>query len=43
VIKLFKRFWNWLRFGKVTSEVKSVDGGFISEIAYYDRKGRVIG
>lgn len=38
-----KRFWRWLRFGRITSTVKSIDGGVVSEEAYYGRRGRLIG
>lgn len=33
----------WVRFGTVTIEVMSIDGGRASEIAYKDRWGRVVG
>lgn len=42
-MKIIKRFWNWVRFGKVRSKVVSVDGGVVSEVAYYDRNGLVCG
>lgn len=38
-----KRFWYWLRFGKVRAEVRSVDGGVASEIAYIGRNNKIVG
>lgn len=43
MMKLIRRLKNYLRFGKIRSEIKSYDGGYVSEIAYYDKKGRMIG
>ena len=40
---MLKCIYLYLRFGKITSEVKSVDGGVVSEIAYFGRGGRMIG
>jgi hypothetical protein len=37
------RSWTWVRFGKITETVKSVDGGVVSEIEYRGRSGKVIG
>lgn len=36
-------FWFKILYGTITSEVKSIDGGHISEIAYKDRNGIIIG
>lgn len=38
-----RRSWTWVRFGKITETVKSVDGGVVSEIEYRGRNGKVIG
>lgn len=38
-----KKLWQWIQFGKITSEVKSVDGGHVSEVAYYGRNGVLVG
>ncbi len=40
---MFKRWWQWIRFGEISEQVKSIDGGCASEIAYYDRFGRMVG
>lgn len=37
------KLYEWLRFGKITEHVKSVDGGVASEIEYRDSKGKPIG
>lgn len=42
-MRAIRRFWNWLRFGKVREEVRSIDGGVVSEIAIFDRRGRMVG
>jgi hypothetical protein len=33
----------WLRFGRITEKVISVDGGVASEVAYIGRFGRIVG
>ncbi len=38
-----RRLLNWIRFGSITSEIKSIDGGVVSERAYYGRGGVMIG
>lgn len=38
-----RALWFWVRFGKVRQEVRSVDGGIPSEVAYLDRKGQLVG
>lgn len=43
MFRKIKRFIQWIRFGKITSEIKSVDGGFVSEEAFYGRNGKIIG
>ncbi|MGD9678129.1 MAG: hypothetical protein AB7V16_07165 [Vulcanibacillus sp.] len=42
-IKYFNNFIDWLYFGKVTSKVKSWDGGCESEIEYRGRNNKIIG
>lgn len=38
-----RRFWVWLRFGTIREEVRSVDGGVASEVAFIGRFNRVVG
>ena len=38
-----RRFWQWLRFGNVRADVRSIDGGAVSEVAYIGRFGRIVG
>ena len=42
-MQTMKRFWYWLRFGKVRAETRSVDGGVASEVAYIGRGGKIVG
>lgn len=42
-MKTFKLFWQWLRFGKITSRVVCVDCGVASEIAYHGRNNKIVG
>jgi hypothetical protein len=42
-MRFIRRVRNYLRFGKIRSEIKSYDNGHVSEIAYYDRKGKMVG
>lgn len=37
------RSWIWVRFGKVRNEIKDTINGIPCEIAFYGRKGRMIG
>lgn len=41
--RTIKKIMMRIRFGKITEEVKSVDGGVVSEIAYYGRGKLMIG
>lgn len=41
-MKILKRFWNWVRFGKVRCEVVFV-GGRVLESPFYGQGGRVCG
>jgi hypothetical protein len=38
-----RRLWNWLRFGRITERVVSIDGGVASEVEFRGRFGRVVG
>lgn len=38
-----KQFWQWVRFGTLTEEVRSVDGGVVSEYAVFGRGGKMVG
>jgi len=40
---MVKKWWQWIRFGKIIEVVKSIDGGVVSELAYYDRFNRLVG
>lgn len=40
---MLKSIWNLIRFGKITSTVKSDINGIACEIEYYGRNGKVIG
>ena len=40
---MIKKIWFWIRYGKVKSEVKSTDGGRISEESFMGRNGRRVG
>lgn len=42
-MKLLKLLLNLVRFGKVTAVTKCTIEGIPAEIAYYDRRGRLIG
>ena len=42
-MKTIKRFLNFVRFGRIYTEIKSIDGGVASEIAYIGRNGVVVG
>lgn len=42
-MKWMRRVYNWIRFGMVHGVVKGEVGGVVSEIAYYDRRGRMVG
>lgn len=42
-IQVLKRAWQRIRFGRVTEKVMSVDGGVVSEVAYVDRNGKIVG
>lgn len=39
----FKSIIEWVRFGRITSITRAVDGGVASEIEYRGRFGRTIG
>ena len=38
-----KRLWERLRFGEMREEVKSIDGGVVSEFAVIGRGGKTVG
>jgi hypothetical protein len=40
---VIRRAWEWIRFGRITCVIKAVDGGVVSEEAYYGRGGRLVG
>lgn len=42
-VQAIRRCVQWLRFGALREEIRSVDGGVASEIAYVGRRGRVVG
>jgi hypothetical protein len=46
-LKTIRYYWNvfldWCYFGKVTSKVKSIDGGIPSEIEYRGRNNKIVG
>lgn len=35
--------WQRLRFGEIRQEIRSIDGGVASEVAYYGRNGVLVG
>jgi len=40
---MIRKFYLWLRFGTIRSEVRAVDGGVASEIEYFGRFNKSIG
>lgn len=37
-------FWQWVRFGSITEKVVATAGdNVVAEVAYYGRKGRMVG
>lgn len=42
MIKL-RKFWRYIRWGKIKEITHAVDGGYASEVGYYDRFNRCIG
>lgn len=38
-----KRIWQWIQFGTIREVVRSVDGGFVSEVEYIGRWNRTVG
>jgi hypothetical protein len=42
-MRILRRFWRWVRFGCIREEVRSVDGGICSEIAFIGRGGKIVG
>lgn len=42
-MKIFKRIWNRIRFGKIYSVTKGTVAGHVCEVAYYGRNNKLIG
>lgn len=43
IVNMFLRFCFWIMWGTIREGTYYLDGGFISEISYIGRNGRIVG